>query len=178
MRSIYPRIPTGLFYGLLFLCMQIRGEIPEKSRLVEDQEGVLWVEQGKDIELPLIMASRLSKFEPHFVVFVSTTEQHRVQAIAHAQNLAAYFEKHPDAPNQVPVVAHLSPDKTYYYFMIMGNPFFDKTETPNGIMNPKQAQKFREDAVMTFRARMVLKFRGAYKGITLTEVPILRSQEP
>ena len=135
------------------------------SKLVPDTDGVLWFVKGDDKQTPLYLSAKLSKQEPYFVVFVSTTDEFQEPAIRHARNLAKWFEEHPDAPDKVPVIAYKSEKHTYYMFHNYGIRYRDVDLHPSGIMNPQESQKLREDAALSFRVRTILKKQGEFEAV-------------
>lgn len=136
------------------------------SILVPDENGVLWFQKGDDMSTPLVKALRLSQKEPYMVVFVSTTDAYKEEAVAHAQMLAKWFEDNPHTPKKVPVVAYNSSRATFFAFYINGLHYIHKEDAPIGIMGPQESFKLREDAVLTYRARMIIKDRNKQKGET------------
>ncbi len=127
------------------------------SILVPKENGVLWFQKGDDRNTPLALALGQSLKEPYFVIFVSTTDEYEEKAIPHALKLAKWFEDTPQAPKKIAVVAYKSTRATYFVYYINGLHYAHKTDAPDGIMGPQESFKLREDAVLTYRASMIIK---------------------
>lgn len=156
MNTIYWIFVLAMCWGTVFGA----DHVIMASKLVPDENGVLWFEQGEDHETPLRLSAKLSKKEPYFVVFLSTTDEYEEPAIRHARNLAKWFEEHPDAPDNVPVVAYKSQKATYYLFHTFGIRYRHHELVPDGIMTPQESQKLRKNAALSYKARIFLRERG------------------
>lgn len=127
------------------------------SILVPKENGVLWFQKGNDRNTPLSLALGQSLKDPYFVIFVSTTEEYEEKAIPHALKLAKWFEGHPQAPKKIAVVAYKSTRTTYFAYYINGMHYSHDSEATDGIMGPQESFKLKEDTVLTYRARMIIK---------------------
>ena len=132
------------------------GAIP--SKLVPDEDGVMWFERGTDGNTYLSMGSGLSDKTDGFVVIVATNEKHAVKAVDHAQKLADWFEKQPQMPDHVPVVAYMNTKGVGYLYSTDGIGYGNE-DINNVMMSPKQAADARENAILAYRATRIVKER-------------------
>jgi len=159
----------------LFSTMRIHAEVP--SKLIEDSKGVLWVARGDNQGHPGALAAALSQRPPYMVIYVSTTDEYEDRAIAHARGLAKWFGDQPDGPDKVPVVALKSKYNTHFYIEICGIHYTHDEFAPEGKMGPQETYRVREDALLTYRARVALQREGATDFMPVTEVTVVRNQD-
>lgn len=152
-------------------------ESTASSRLIEKDQGVLWVEQGGDGRHPGDLAAALSQQPPYMVIYVSTIDDYEDRAISHALELAEWFEKHPDTPDHVPVVAFKSQYNTHFHIEIMGVHYVHEKHAPTGKMGPQETYRVRENVVLTYRARMKMRENGEYDRLPVKDVTVVRKQD-
>ena len=155
--SLLPAYANANFpVGTITAPIKQQGVIP--SRLIPDQDGVLWFERGTDGNTYISMASGLSDKTDGFVVIVATNQKHADKAIEHGQKLADWFEQQPHMPSHVPVVAYMNDRGVGYAFSTDGIGY-GNNDINKVMMSPKEAAEAREDAVLAYRAARIVKER-------------------
>jgi len=146
------------------------------SMLVADERGILWFERGRnDDRHPVALAAALSQRAPYFVIFVSTTAEHEADAVAHAERIRDWFQKQEHMPRKIDIVAARSAKQTFYSFQLSGLFYKHEDHAPDGVMSPQTTYQVLENAVVDYRACMILRSEGEFDFIRVREVAVLRN---
>lgn len=131
-------------------------QMPEKSRLVLADDGVLWFEQGKNKRNVFdAMYKEVSKTDTFAVVFW-TNEANKVQMVANAHKLADYFRPSPHIPDDMLIIGCMDEAGVGFMFWLDELAYGDDGFAPNAIMSPRMAWKAKDDIILSFQAMTVV----------------------
>lgn len=159
------KLMTCLYLVVVGLGTACQAEKTSHLAPVEGDPGVFRYVEGDGSIAAVTLSAKKSVRQGRFVVFVATTDKQADQAVAHAKKLSEWFENSIDGVQQVPVVIYLNDKGVGYTYHISGQPYWHDVHSPKGTMTPQQSVDALKDAVVTYKAREVMRERGEFDAL-------------
>lgn len=151
--------------GLLSECSgaEIAGNHLPVSHLepVQDDPGVFRYVEGDGSAAVVTLSAEMSRKDGRFVILVASTPEHETQALAHGKKLAAWFVEKIDGVSAIPIVVYRNDQGVGYTYFISGHSYYHKEYAVGGVMTPQQTVESRDNAVLSYKARKVIREEGS-----------------